>query len=720
MKVLCLLILLLPCSLAAEEPISFVDDILPVMNKAGCSGSSCHSKPAGQNGFKLSVFAYDPESDYAEIVNDGRGRRVSPGSPEQSLILLKATQSVPHEGGKRFELDSQAYEVIAQWIREGAPYKHADDAPLSEISLIPDTLPAERGAEVPFRVTARYENGKERDVTALAAFESNKEAIVEIDSNGNAVAGNLFGEAIIVARFLGEVATARVTIAPEKSASFADIVPANFIDTLAYARLKQLGLQPSGECSDHEFLRRSSIDLIGLLPDPESTRAFLADQNPDKREAWVARLLENPHFADHWAVKWADLLRPNPDRVGVKSVYVLDQWIRDAFRQNKPLDQFAREILTAQGSTHRHGPTVIYRDRRTPEDLTSMISQVLMGVRLECARCHHHPNEKWSQEDYYQMAAFFAKMKRKGTGLSPPISGSWEFVYHGTGGEVKHPVTQVVMTPKPPDGPLVEKLVDTEDPRVSLAEWLIDPSNPFFAKAMVNRVWGEVMGRGIVHPVDDFRATNPPTNPALLEALAEDFVSHGFDLKHLLKRIALSNLYQQSSEPTESNLHDTENFSRSYRRRMPAEVLGNALTDITQVPDLFEGLPQASRASQVWNFKIASDTLDAFGRPDSSSDCPCERNLSTSVVQALHLMNSEALQTKLNHADGRVKALASSERAEPEIIEELYLNVYQRFPEPEERQIALAVFNDKETDRQTATEDLLWALLNSAEFLFNH
>ncbi|MGY8689635.1 MAG: DUF1549 domain-containing protein, partial [Verrucomicrobiales bacterium] len=229
-----------------------------------------------------------------------------------------------------------------------------------------------------------------------------------------------------------EVATARVTIAPEKSASFADIVPANFIDTLAYARLKQLGLQPSGECSDHEFLRRSSIDLIGLLPDPESTRAFLADQNPDKREAWVARLLENPHFADHWAVKWADLLRPNPDRVGVKSVYVLDQWIRDAFRQNKPLDQFAREILTAQGSTHRHGPTVIYRDRRTPEDLTSMISQVLMGVRLECARCHHHPNEKWSQEDYYQMAAFFAKMKRKGTGLSPPISGSWEFVYHGT------------------------------------------------------------------------------------------------------------------------------------------------------------------------------------------------------------------------------------------------------------------------------------------------
>ena len=706
---------------AKGEDVSFVDDILPILSKAGCSASSCHSKPNGQNGFHLSVFAYDPEADYLEIVDDRRGRRLSLGSPELSLLLLKATQSVPHEGGERFATGSVAYETIARWIRQGTPFRHPDDAPLERIAIRPDTVPTQRGEKMRLRVTAHYEDGRQRDVTDLAHFVCPKEEIVEVDSSGNASVKHRVGEAIIVARFLGEVATARVTIAHEGlSRSLAGYPRANFIDEHAYKRLEQLGLEPSKRCSDSEFIRRAAIDLTGKLPEPELTRAFLQDGDPGKREALVARLLDGPHYADHWAVKWADLLRPNPDRAGVKSVYVLDQWLREAFRQNQPMDAFARAVLTAQGSTHRYGPAVVFRDRRTPENLTSLMSQVFLGVRLECARCHHHPNEKWSQEDYYQMAAFFAQVKRKGTGVSPPISGGWEVVYHAAGGEVRHPVTQVVMMPRPPDGPLLTEVEDDRDPRELLADWLTEPDNPFFAKAMVNRLWGELMGRGIVHPVDDFRATNPPSDPALLEALAQDFAEHGFDLKHLLRRITASNLYQQSSEPNASNLHDVENFSRSYRRRLAAEVLADAVADITQVQDFFEGLPQGARASQVWNFKIASDTLDAFGRPDSSSDCPCERNLSTSVVQALHLMNAVNLQTKLAHREGRVQALAASQLPAEEVIDELYLLTYSRYPNAVERQIALQVFGHPDSDRQSATEDILWALINSAEFVFNH
>ncbi len=712
--------LLFAGGVCAGESISFLDDVLPVLSKAGCSGSSCHSKPAGQNGFKLSVFAYDPLADYQAIVDDRRGRRLSPGAPEQSLLLQKATLSVPHEGGKRFAKDSQAYETIARWIEEGSPYKHPEDTPLAKIEISPDVLEAKIGERLTFSVIAHYENGRERDVTALADFESNKEEIVEVDEEGNAEVQQRYGEAIVVGRFLGQVVNARVTVAKAVAPGALDSLSrANFIDDFAYARFEKLGVLPSEPCTDGEFLRRASVDLIGQLPSAETVRAFLDDSESDKRRKWVERCLEEPRYADHWAVKWADLLRPNPDRAGVKSVYLLDQWLRQVFRENWAMDRFAREVLTAQGSTHRHGPTVIYRDRRTPEDLTSLVSQVFLGVRLECARCHHHPNEKWSQEDYYQMAAFFGQLKRKGKGVSPPISGGWEVFYHGAGGSVKHPVTQAVMTPRAPDGPALKDLGE-RDPRGALADWLSASENSFFARAMVNRVWGELFGRGIVHPVDDFRVTNPPTNPELLDALAEDFVEYGYDLKHLLKRITLSHLYQQSSDPNASNVQDTENFSRSYRRRLAAEVLADALAEITQVPDVFEGLPQAARANQVWNFKIASSTLDAFGRPDSSSDCPCERNLSTSVVQALHLMNAESLQAKLGHKEGRVEALIASDRSESKIIEELYLLAYSRVPTAEELEVALVFYGDGESDRKIATEDVLWALLNSAEFVFNH
>ncbi|MEZ5305399.1 MAG: DUF1549 and DUF1553 domain-containing protein, partial [Verrucomicrobiales bacterium] len=493
-------------------------------------------------------------------------------------------------------------------------------------------------------------------------FSASDETRAAVDEAGAYQIGDRTGEAVVTARYLGEVAVATLRVPPERTLpddAYAGLPRHNFIDDLAIARWQALGLFPSDLCTDAEFHRRAALSLIGTLPTPGEARAFLADPSPDKRGRLIASLLEHPAWADHWAVKFADLFRPNPDRVGVKSVYVIDQWLRACFRQNMPYDEFAREILTASGSTHRDGPAVVFRDRREPEDLTTSLSQIFLGVRLECARCHHHPNEKWGQDDFFKFAAYFGNVKRKGTGISPPISGSAEFFYHvPESGAVKHPVTAEVMAPTPPGGAAAAAVEGGADPREALADWLTDPANPFFAKAAVNRVWSAMLGTGFVNPVDDFRVSNPPSNPALLDALAKDFADHGYDLKHLMARIANSRLYQLSATPNETNAADTAHFSRAYKRRLPAEVLTDAVAQVTGVPDAFEGLPKGARAIEAWNFKIDSDMLDAFGRPDSSEDCPCERNKQSSIVQALHLMNSGLLHQKLTDKNGRAAQLA--------------------------------------------------------------
>lgn len=709
----------------ASRPVSFVGDVLPVLSKSGCSKSGCHSSPGGKNGFLLSVFSYDPRSDYDEIVREARGRRVSPASPDHSLFLLKPTQQVPHEGGERFAVDSQAYKTIRAWIASGMPYRLPDEPDLEEVEIVGDknTRVVTKYSRGKLAVRARYSDGSRRDVTELAEFTSSNPDLVEIDEAGHYEVAKRMGEATMVARYMGKVASLRLSVPPDEvlpPTAYAGFRRANFIDAHAVARWSGLGLLPSERCDDSEFIRRASIDLIGTLPTTERVRAFLADATPDKRARLVDELLAHPNWADRWALVWADLLRPNPDRVGVKSVYVLDQWLRESFRRNKPYDRFAREILTVRGSTHHDGPAVIFRDRREPADVTTTVSQVFMGVRLECAKCHNHPNESWSQDDFYRLAAFFGDVRRKGTGVSPPISGSPEFVYHRPGGKVLHPVTQAVMPPRAPGAADDARVEAGADPRSALADWLTAPENPFFARAAVNRVWGAMMGTGIVNPVDDMRTSNPPSNPALLDALASDFAEHGFDMKQLMRRIANSSVYQRRSTPNETNVADTRHFSRAYRRRMSAEALTDAVADVTGVPNTFQGMPPEARALQAWNFKLASDTLDAFGRPDSSEDCPCERNLGTSVVQALHLMHSEGLQTKLAHKEGRVARLAGGDASVAEIVDELYLAAYARLPRDEERAIAEGVFAKPEATRQTATEDLLWALINSAEFVFNH
>jgi WD40 repeat protein/mono/diheme cytochrome c family protein len=703
-------------------PPSFVRDVLPAMAKAGCMAGSCHAKAEGQNGFKLSVFSYDPASDYAEIVKEARGRRVFPAAPEESLLLLKPTMTIDHGGGERFERDSETYRLLVRWIRGGMVYQHTNEPTLVGIGVEPHERTYRKRATQSLRVIARYSDSSTRDVTSLAGYVANEKEIARVDERGVIGVGTLSGEAVIMARYMGFVDAARVTVPTDRTLPakrYKTLSTNNFIDGLAYAHFQKLGLFPSELCSDSEFLRRSSLDTIGVLPTPDEARAFLAATNANKRERWIEHLLAHAAYGDYWANKWADLLRPNPDRVGVKSVYVLNQWLEESFRANKPYDQFVRELLTAEGNNHRYGPAVVYRDRREPPELTTIFSQLFLGTRMECAKCHHHPTEKWTQDNFYQFAAFFAPMKQKGAGLSPPISAGNETFYFGGAGTVKHPVTEQVMKPQPPDASSLT-IATNADPRQALADWLINPKNPFFAKAAVNRVWAGFFGRGFVEPVDDFRSSNPAADEPLLNALAENFAKQGYDLKDLMRTILSSRLYQLSSTPNEFNVKDTKSFSRSYRRRLPAEVLLDAVVDVTGVPEDFEGCPPGTRAVQTWTYKIDSHFMDAFGRPNPSTDCPCERDLRTSVVQSLHMMNSRALQAKLSHPGGRVKKLADGKLNPEEIVTDLYLATFSRFPTGDELAKATAAYDVPNATRQTATEDLLWALLNAPEFVFNH
>ncbi len=704
------------------ERLSFLRDVLPVLGRAGCTKAGCHAKPMGQNGFTLSIFSFDPAADYREIVKDERGRRVFPAFPAESLILQKPTLSVEHEGGEQIEEDSPFYRIIHDWISQGMIYQLPDEPDLAGVSVYPEEQRYLKSAEQQLVVTARFSDGSTSDVTHLAGFSSNEKEIAAVDESGLVRVGTLSGEGIIVVRYMGEVARVRITVPTDRqfSDTVYDGLPRNnFIDSFAYARFQKLGLLPSNLCSDSEFMRRAFIDVIGLLPEQGEVRRFLADESPDKRVKLIDRLLEDPAYADTWANRWGDLFRPNIARVGLKSAYTIDNWVRECFVANKPYDQMVREILTAKGSTHKIGPAVIYRTRREPATLTTLFSQVLLGVRMDCARCHHHPNERWSQKDFYQFAAFFAETKRKGTGISPPISAGTEVVYHAPGGNVRHPVSNDVMKPTPLAGKPLNTAAGA-DPRATLANWLLAPENPFLARAMANRVWGQFFGRGIVHPVDDFRATNPPDNPELLDAVAADFIKHGFDLKHLMRRIMNSRLYQFSALPNKTNAQDTSSFSRFYRRRLSAENLHDVLVQVTGVGSRHESLRRDARAVELWTTRMNSALLESFGLPNSSENCPAERDDRPSMVQALHLMNSNALQAKLADKSGRAARLGQADKPSGEVVDELYLALYSRWPSDQEKQIAIESIEAGAGKRQQAVEDLIWALINSAEFVFNH
>ncbi len=708
---------------SAEGP-TFETDVQPILARFGCNSGPCHGKASGQNGFKLSLLGFDAESDFRAITRGAQGRRAWAGDPDGSLLLTKATARLPHGGGPRLVIGEPDYEIVRDWIASGMPRDPEGAPTLAGISVEPTGRRLQTGEEQQLVVTARYSDGSTRDVTALAAYQSNESALVAVGEDGLIRAGKIPGEAAITARFEGNFATCDVAIpmpGDVPAEFYASLPRQNFIDEHVWAKLQTLGLTPSEPADDSTFLRRAYLDVIGRLPTPEETRAFLKDTSTaDKRDRLVATLLERPEYADFWASKWADLLRPNPYRVGIKAVYNLDGWLRDAFRRNMPYDEFARSVVAARGSSFTDGPAVVFRDRREPEEAATMMSQLFLGIRLDCAKCHHHPFEVWGQDDFYGFAAYFARVGRKGTGISPPISGSEEVIFTATKGSVSHPLTGEVLPPKPLFGKAPESEGPEADPRDALAEWMTSPENPYFARVIVNRVWAELMGRGIVDPVDDLRATNPPSNGPLLEALAEDFRKHDYNLKYLIRTITGSYVYGLSSTPNDRNMSDLRNFSRRYRRRLRAEELLDAVCDVTGVPESFDAAPPGTRAAALWTVRNESLFLDAFGRPDPNQDPPCERTTDTSVVQALHLMNSPRLHDKITRDSGRAAGLAKSDREPAAIVEELYLRTYCRLPTSEELRVALEFFAECGDDRRRAVEDLLWALVNTPEFVFEN
>ncbi len=718
------LVLLFAGPISGAEPsggVTFERDIQPILTRAGCNAGACHGKAGGQNGFQLSILGYDPASDFNAIARDDGGRRVLRTVPEDSLLLQKATAAIPHGGGQRFDPSSEFYETFRQWIVAGLPRTPADAPTLESVTVEPAERRLRPEESFDLRVTARFSDGSTEDVTRMAVFNSTESTIVSVDENGRVKAGEFAGEATVSARYEGNFASCGVLIPVEgevPASVYEELPRSNFIDGLVWEKLQKLGLTPSAPASDATFLRRAFLDVIGRLPSPDEARAFLADESPDKRARLVDQLLERPEYADFWANKWMDLLRPNPYRVGIKAVFNLDGWIRDAFRRNIPYDQFVREIVAAKGSTFEQGPATIFRDHRDPIEVAPVVSQLFLGIRLDCAKCHHHPFETWSQKQFYEFSAFFSRVGRKGVGLSPPISGSEEMVFTAKSGSISDPLTGEVLPPKPLFGSAPPADDPEVDPRDVLAEWVTSSENDYFSEVIVNRVWADLMGVGIVDPVDDIRATNPPSNAALLQALAADFRDHGHDLKHLIRTIMASSVYALGSEPNDRNVADLRNFSRHYRQRLRAEVLMDAVGDATGVPDNFAAAPPLTRATALWTNRVPSLFLDTFGRPDANQDPPCERLEDAAVVQALHLMNAPELQQKLSSDSGRVAELAKSDKTPEAIIEELYLACYGRQPSADERGVAESLFTERKDDRRGAVEDLLWALLNSPEFVF--
>jgi hypothetical protein len=713
-----LFLLAIPIAAGAGPP-TFEHDVEPILARYGCNAGACHGKARGQNGFALSLLGFDPDFDHAAITAEGKGRRIFPAAPDASLFLRKPSGQVPHGGGRKLAVTDPAFEVLRRWVAAGCPRTPADAPKLERISVEPAERQLAFRQQQQLRVTAYYSDGSHEDVTKMSRFQSNESVYAGVDEHGKVTAGPLPGEAAIMARYLDKFAVANVLIpmpGDVRADVYAKLPRQNFIDGHVWDKLKRLGLTPSAPATDATFHRRAFLDVVGRLPTPDETRAFLADPAPDKRVKLIDRLLERPEYADWWASKWADLLRPNPYRVGMKAVFNLDAWLRESFRTNKPYDQFVRELLTAQGSTWRNGAAVVFRDRREPDEITTIVSQLFLGVRLDCARCHHHPFEVWSQDDFYSLAAYFARLGHKGQGVSPPISGGEEIIFTKPTGTVKHPVNGKELPPRPLFGKAGEVTAD-RDPREVFADWVTSPDNPYFARVIVNRVWADLMGRGTVDPVDDLRATNPPSNGPLLDALAADFRKNGCDVKKVIRTIATSYVYGLATAPNDRNVGDARNYSRHYRQRLRAEVLLDAVTDITGVPEKFDATPPGTRAMAVWTARSPSVFLDSFGRPDPNQDPPCERTADTSVVQALHLMNAPNLNRKVTADDGRVAKLVASKMPVPELVEELYLLAYCRPPTAEER--AAAVKRFEKAPRRQAAEDLLWALLNTPEFVFN-
>jgi hypothetical protein len=699
-----------------RKPLHFDNDVVPLLTRYGCNAGGCHGKASGQNGFRLSLFGFDPKLDYDAIVKEARGRRVFPAAPEHSLMLAKPTARVPHGGGRRFTTDSEAYHLLRRWIVQGCPAGDERARVLRRVEVVPRQRVLDRHGHQQLGVLAHYSDGSVRDVTRHAQFQSNETAVAAVDEDGLVRTLGLAGEAAVMARYIGHVTVFRATVPLGRPIlRYPDFPAHNYIDVLTLARWKKLGLVPSELCTDSELIRRVRLDLCGKLPTRDEVRAFLADRDRDKRAKLIDRCLDDKDYAAFFAMRWGTILR-NASLAGAEQAgYAFNDWLRDLIARNRPYDELVRGVVAASGEwTDAPAVNWFWQMRDDPlHQPAADTAQVFLGLRLQCAKCHHHPYERWSQDNYYGLAGFFARLGRKGFGEPPPYFASRE----RTTGEV-NPRTGEPLEPKLLDGPVLN-VPPEEDPRQKLVDWMVRRDNPVFAKALCNRMWGHLLGRGLVDPVDDMRETNPPSNPELLDALAKDFIAHKFDVKHLLRTICNSRTYQLSSTPNDYNRQDRQNHARYYGNRLIAEVLLDAVDQVCGTRTPFNKMSRQARAVDLPHEAFGSYFLDVFDRPPRTSACECARSAGANLSQVLHLANSDEVENKIADGNGRVAKLVQAKASAAKAVEELHLAALARYPTAGERKDAVA-YVEGHRDVKRALEDLAWALINSKEFTFNH
>lgn len=722
---------------SASETPGFHTDIVPILTRYGCNSGGCHGKATGQNGFRLSLLGFEPDFDHMALVHEARGRRVFAGSPDSSLLLSKASGRVPHGGGIRIRPDSEDYEVLRKWIQSGAAGPQPDEPKLIRLTVKPAQQILSFNSTIQLSVTAWLSDGRTLDVTGRSLFETNLPEIAEVSESGELRTYDRGGLFASMVRFGGQIAVFRGTVPFSRDESDAvrlvepgapgRTVPqaAGSVNSLLVEQWNRLGVTPSEQASDFDFIRRASIDICGTLPTADEVLEFAADERPDKKALLIDRLLERPEHASWFGLKWAAILQNRgkgySTRKQREGTALFTSWIRDSIAENKPYDEFVTEILTATGSQQQTPPTLWYRSVRTTQDYVESIAQSFLGVRIQCAQCHRHPAERWTQADYYSLAAVFARVGRKGGFADAEVPTS-EVLYLKDHGEVTHPRTGEVMQPRPLGGPAF-KLSRYDDPRRAFAEWMTAKDNPFFARTMVNRMWGHFLRRGIIHPIDDARSTNPPSSPELLDFLAREFVSSNYDVRHLIRVIANSQAYGLSSAPNATNREDLQSYSRFYPRRLAAEVLLDGISQVLEVPTTFPGgpgaFPSGTRAIDLPDENVTSTFLDVFGRPARTTACECERSDEPALSQALELVNSSEIHRKLSHKDGYVAQLTGNDESHADNVRNMFLRVFARRPSQGELEAAVD-FLDSEPDRGEGYRSLVWSLLATNEFMFNH
>ncbi len=712
-------------------PLNFTNQVVPIFTKLGCNSGGCHGKASGQNGFRLSLLGFEPDLDYLTLVKESRGRRLMPSAPDASLFLMKAIGATPHGGGRKMDPASDEYKIVRRWIAAGMPWGEETDPTLVKISIFPEQRVTARERQQQLAVYAHYSDGTVEDITRRAQYESNDGEVAVVDGNGLVRTLKMSGQAAIMARYQGTVTTFRAIVPLGVKTPDWQFAQQTIVDQFTAKKWRELGLVPAELANDETFIRRAYLDITGTLPTPKQVVEFVNDKSAKKRDTLIDRLVETPEYAYYFANKWADILRVKRrnDRNRAEGTFAFHDWIREAVASDMPFNEFARSIVTATGDETNNPPSVWYKEIDKPEQFVDDLSQVFLGQRLTCAQCHHHPYEKWSQDDYWGLAAFYGRVGRKNVAMPADSNGQKQrqIVFTRSSGSVTNKRTQKPALTKPLDAEPME-VDSTDDPRQKLADWMTDPKNPFFARTVANRYWAHFFTRGIVDPLDDMRITNPPSNPELLDALTKSVTDSGFSLKTLVKTICKSRTYQLSAIPNDFNQHDKQNYARYYPKRMSAEVLLDAVNQFTGSDQRFNGLPTdanaPTRAIALPDESYTSYFLEVFGKPQRISACECERVNEANLAQALHLLNSDEVQGKIGNG-GRVKDLTKAEDKRPdgEKVEELFLWAFGRKPTSEDMRAALehidtSVKKNGPGAKRTAFENIIWALMNTKEFVF--